>query len=94
MYHRQLVNSFKQVSNKRQHTQMPGTLDSGSHPALIFQAVTGDTARQQFALFVDKLEQKVRVAVIDIFDTELAETAIFFAFQANFWIAEKLYIFS
>ena len=73
---------------------MAGTLNGSSYPALILQAVAGDTARQQFALFVDKLEQKVRVPVIDIFDTELAKTAVFFAFQSNFWIAEKLYIFS
>jgi hypothetical protein len=61
---------------------------------LVFEAVTGDTAWQQFALFVDELEQKVGIFVINVFDTEFAETAIFFVFQPDFRVAKKLYIFS
>lgn len=57
---------------------MTGAFYSGRYTALVFEAVTGDTAWQQFALFVDELEQKVGIFVINVFDTEFAETAIFF----------------
>lgn len=85
---------FHKVGHERQHTQYAGALYGGSHAALVFQAVARDTARQQFALFVDELKQEIGVFVIDVFDAEFAETAVFFTAQTDFRIAEKLYIFS
>lgn len=73
---------------------MAGAFDGGGHAALVFQAVTCDAARQQFALFVDELQQKVAVFVVDVFDAEFAETAIFFVAQPDFRIAQKFNVFS
>ena len=73
---------------------MAGAFDGSRYTALVFQAVARDTARQQFALLIDELEQKVRVLVINVFDAELAEAAVFFVFQPDFRIAEKLNVFS
>ena len=73
---------------------MAGALDGGGHAALVFQAVARDTARQDFALLVDELQQKVAVFVVNVFDAELAETAIFFVAQPDFRIAEEFYVFS
>lgn len=73
---------------------MARTLDGRSYTALVFQAVACDTTRKQFALFVDELDQKVRVFVINVLDPEFAETAVFFATQPKFWVAEELDIFS
>jgi hypothetical protein len=83
-----------QVGHIRQHGQMAGALDGGGDAALVFQAVARDAARQQFALLVDKLEQEIGVFVVDMFNAELAETAIFFVFQPDFRVAEKFDIFS
>jgi hypothetical protein len=88
------IDLFHQVGDKRQHTEVTGAFYSGRYTALVFEAVTGDTAWQQFALFVDELEQKVGIFVINVFDAEFAETAIFFVFQPDFRVAKKLYIFS
>ena len=73
---------------------MTGTFNGAGNAALVFQAVTCDTAWQQFALFVDELEQKIGIFVINVLDTEFAETAIFFVPEPDFWVAEELYIFS
>lgn len=85
---------FHQVSHERQDCQVAGTFNGGGHPALIFQAVAGDAARKQFALFVDELDQKVGIFVIDVFDAEFAKTAVFLAAQTDFRIAQEFYIFS
>ncbi len=58
---------------------MTGAFYGGRYPALIFQAVAGDTAREQFALFVDELQEEIGIFVIDVFDAEFAETAVFLA---------------
>ena len=58
---------------------MPCPLDGGGDPALVFQRVTGDAAGENLALFVDELQQKIRVFVINVFDAEFAEAAIFLA---------------
>ena len=60
---------------------MTCALNGSSYTALVFQAVACDTAREQFALFVDELDQEVRVFVINVLDTEFAETAIFLRFR-------------
>jgi hypothetical protein len=83
-----------QVGHKRQNSQVAGTLDGGCDAALVFEAVAGDTARQQFTLFVDELKQEVGILVINVFDAEFAETAVFFASLAQFGVAEEFYIFS
>jgi hypothetical protein len=71
-----------------------GALNGRRYAALVFQAVARDPARQEFALFVDELEQEFRIFVIDMFDAEFAETAVFFAPEPDFRVAQKLYIFS
>ncbi len=73
---------------------MTGTLNSGSHPALVLQRVAGDAAWKHFTLFVDELQQKVSVFVINVFNAELAETAVFLTLLTYIWIAEKLDIVS
>ena len=73
---------------------MTRAFDGGRHTALVFQAVAGNTARQQFALLVDELDEKVGIFVVDVFDAEFAKTAIFLVAQPDFRIAEKFYIFS
>jgi hypothetical protein len=85
---------FHQVAHEGQETQMACTLNGGGHATLVFQAVAGNTAGQQFTLFVDELNEEVRVFVVDIFDTKLAETAVFFAIQPDFRVAEEFYIFA
>ena len=83
-----------QVGHVGQNSQVAGTFDGRGHAALIFQAVAGDAAREQFALFVDELQQKVAVFVVNVFDAEFAETAILFLTQPDFGIAQKFYVFS
>ena len=73
---------------------MTRAFDGSSYAALIFQAVACDAAWEQFALFVDELEQKICVLVINVFDAEFAKTAVFFATQPKFRVAEELDIFS
>ena len=73
---------------------MAGTFHGSGNPALVFQAVACDAAREQFALLVDELQQKVAVFVVNMFDAEFAETAIFLVAQPDFRVAEKFYIFS
>jgi hypothetical protein len=38
------------------------------------------------------LEQKVCILIINIFNSELAETAVFFTLLTNVWIAQELNI--
>ncbi len=73
---------------------MTSAFDGRGHAALVLQAVAGDAAGQHFTLFIDELEQKLRVFVINVLDAEFAETAIFFVAQSDFRIAEEFYIFS
>jgi hypothetical protein len=71
---------------------MTGTLHCGSHLALVFEGVTRNPARQQFALLIYKLQKKIRILVINILDAELAETTVLLSILANLWIAQKLNI--
>jgi len=87
-------NLLEQVANERQHTQVTGAFDGCGDAALVFEAVAGNAAGQQFALLVDELEQKIGVFVVNVFDAEFAETAVFSLFQSDFRIAEKFYVFS
>ena len=73
---------------------MTCTLDGGSHTTLVLQAVACNTTREQFALFVDELDQEIRILVVNVLDAEFAETAVFFAAQPKFWVAQELDIFS
>jgi hypothetical protein len=85
---------FHQVGQVRQNSEVTGTLDSGSHAALVLEAVAGDTAGQQLTLFVDELQQEIGIFVINVLDTEFAEAAVFFAAQPDARVAEEFYIFS
>ena len=87
-------NLLEQVAHERQHTQVAGAFDGGSHAALVLEAVAGDAAGQQFALFVDELNEEIGVFVINVLDAEFAETAVFSLIQPDFRIAEKFYVFS
>jgi len=49
------------------------------HFALEFQAGAGDAAGQQAALLVHKLQQEVRVFVINVLDAVLLEAAVLVA---------------
>lgn len=59
---------------------MAGALNGLCHAALEFQAGAGQAAGQQAALVVDKLEQKVCVFVVNVFDTGALEAAVLFAY--------------
>lgn len=83
-----------QIAHEGQHGQVAGAFDGGCDAALVFQAIARDAARQQFALFVDELKQEVSVFVINVFDAEFAETAVFSGAQTDFWVAQKFDIFS
>ena len=85
---------FHQVGQERQHRQVARTFNGGSYATLVFEAVACNTARQQFALLIDELQQKIRIFIVDVFDAEFAETAVFFASQTDFRVAEEFYIFS
>jgi translation initiation factor 2B subunit (eIF-2B alpha/beta/delta family) len=85
---------FHQVGHKWKNSQVTGAFYGNSHTALVFQAVACDTTWEQFALFVDELKEEIRIFVINVFDAEFAETAVFFVPEPNFWVAEELYIFS
>lgn len=86
--------SFKQVADKRQHAEVTGAFDGGGYAALILEAVARNAAREEFTLLVDELEQEIRVLVVDVFDAEFAEAAVFFASQTDFRVTEKFYVFS
>lgn len=73
---------------------MTSTLDSSRNATLVFEAVARDTARQELALFIDELEEEIRVFVVNVLDTEFAKTAIFFIPETDFRVAQELYIFS
>lgn len=83
-----------QVSHKWQNGQVTGAFYGSGHAALEFQAVARDAAWEQFALFVDELEEEVLVFVVNVLDAEFAETAVFFSTQAKFWVAKEFDIFS
>jgi len=85
---------FHQVAHEGQNGQVACALHGGSNAALEFQAVARDAAGQQLALFVDKLEQKVGVFVVNVFNAEFAETAVFFGAQPDFGVAQEFDIFS
>ena len=73
---------------------MTSAFDGGRHAALVLEAVAGNATGEQFALFVDELEQKVGILVVDVLDPEFAEAAIFFALESNFRVAQKFYVFA
>lgn len=73
---------------------MTCTLDSSRNATLVLEAVACDTAWQELALFVDELEEEIRVFVVNVLDAEFAETAIFLVPETNFGVAQELYIFS
>ena len=58
---------------------MAGALDSFGHFLLILVGSTGNATGKDLTLLVDELEQEVCVLIVDIFDAEFFETAIFFA---------------
>lgn len=78
---------LKQIRYERQQRQVPCPLDGGRNTALVLQRVTGDATGQNFTLIVDKLEQKVRVFVVDVLDAVFAEAAVFLAFLTQVRIA-------
>jgi hypothetical protein len=73
---------------------MACAFDGSSDFALVFEGVTRDATREQFALFVDELEQKLGVFVVNMFDAELFEAAILFARLTEIRVAQKLNIIS
>ena len=73
---------------------MTCALNGSRNAALVFQAVACDTAWEQLALFVDELKEEICVLVINVFDSKFAETAVLFAAQPEFRVAEELDIFS
>jgi len=55
---------------------MASTLDGLRYLLLVFQTGTGETAGKDLSLFIDELEQKIRVFVVDVPDSILLEAAV------------------
>jgi hypothetical protein len=85
---------FHQIGHEWQHPQVAGAFHGGGHTALVFQAVARDAPREQFPLFVDELQQKVAVFIVNVFNAKFAKAAVFFVAQPDFRVAEKFYVFS
>jgi hypothetical protein len=83
-----------QVGQEWQNSEVAGTFYGRRNAALVFEAVASNTTWQQFALLIDELKQKICVFVVNVFDAELAEAAVFFAAQPDAWVTKKFYIFS
>jgi len=66
------------VGHVRHQGQVTGPFDGLGHLALVFEGGTGQTTRQQLTLLVNELEQKVGILVVDVANTVLAESAVFF----------------
>ena len=62
---------------------MTGSFDSLGHFLLIFQRSTGETAGQNLTLFVHEFLQEFTIFVVDVLDTALFETAVFFLLNVN-----------
>lgn len=62
---------------------MAGPFDGLGQFPLVFYGRTGDAAGQNLALLVHKFQQEVRVLVIDVFNAQLFEAAIFFLFDIH-----------
>lgn len=56
---------------------MAGALHSGSDAALELEGVAGDTAGEDFALFVEELLKELGVLVVHILDACFLEAAVF-----------------
>jgi hypothetical protein len=85
---------FEQIAYEGQHSEVTGAFNGSCHAALVLQAIAGNAAGENFALFVDELEQEFGVFVINVLDTEFAEAAIFLATQPDFGVAQEFNIFS
>ena len=57
---------------------MTSSFNSLSDTTLEFQRSTSDTTRKDLTLLVQEFLQEFRILIIDILDTVLFETAIFF----------------
>lgn len=57
---------------------MTGAFDGHRKAALVLQAGAGDAAWQDFALLIHKLQQEVRIFVVNVLDTGALEAAVFF----------------
>ena len=70
---------------------MAGPFDGLGQFPLVFYGRTGDAAGQNLALLVHKFQQEVRVLVIDVFNAQLFEAAIFFLFGIDRYRGQILY---
>jgi hypothetical protein len=61
------------------------TLYGLRHFALVFHGGTGNAAGQQFALFVDQTEQKIGIFIVNVFDTQFLESAVFGVADLDGW---------
>jgi len=62
---------------------MTGALDCLRNFLLVLVGGTGDATGKDFALLVDELQQEVSVLIVDVFDAEFFEAAVFFALCFN-----------
>ncbi len=73
---------------------MTRPLDGRSYATLVFEGVARNATGQDFALLIDKLQEKIRILVVYVLDAIAAETAILFLALANIGVAQKLYLIS
>ena len=58
---------------------MASALDGLGNFLLVLVGGTGDATGKDLALLVDELQQEVSVLIVDVFDAELLEAAVFLA---------------
>src|SRR5690606_19455983 len=67
---------LERIANIWQYRQMTGTLYGLCYLLLKLQAGSRQTAGKYLALLIDKLQQEVRILVVDVFDTILLKAAV------------------
>lgn len=73
---------------------MTCALNCRGDPALEFQRVAGDAPGQELALWVDKLQEEVRITVVNIANAVFLEAAVFFPLFSDVGVVEKFDIVS
>src|SRR5690606_25309226 len=84
---------FQAIGYVRKDCNMPCTLDSLSNFPLILQGSPGNPAGQYLTLFVYKLCKEIRILVVNVFDTVLFKTAVFFTVVNNLGRCNVLNLF-
>ena len=75
-----LFRLFHKVGYIGQESEVAGTFNGLSDTALEFERCAGDAAGKDFALLVEEFLEEFRILIVDVFDAEAFEAAVFFLF--------------